>query len=180
MYLYFFGHNKIHYMQSMKQTSKNWKVTDTIIISIFMTARWGCEWGRTGWGGGAGRDRCLGSGWSSGRLGLGGLAAFTGLPLQNHLPGDAGHLTVGHCVHPISARCMNNLYHITAHQNQTFSINDILMALTFDGLIHFACQAGLVLQRKMKSTSGQSLVWEVLRKRKQMFFRNLVWCTKFH
>lgn len=40
------------------------------------------------------------------------------------------------------------------------------MALTFVAQIHFACQAGLVWQRKMKSTSGQNLVWEVLERRK--------------
>lgn len=31
-------------------------------------------------------------------FGLPAVAGFAELPLQNHLPGDAGHLAVGHCV----------------------------------------------------------------------------------
>lgn len=47
----------------------------------------------------------------------------------------------------------------------------MLIVLTFDAQIHSACQAGSVLQRKMKSTNGQNLVWEVLERRQWMLFR---------
>lgn len=36
-------------------------------------------------------------------LGLPAVAGFAELPLQNHLPGDAGHLAVGHCVGSVPA-----------------------------------------------------------------------------
>lgn len=47
----------------------------------------------------------------------------------------------------------------------------MLIVLTFDSRIHSACQAGSVLQRKMKSTNGQNLVWEVLERRQWMLIR---------
>lgn len=114
--------------------------------------------------GGRGAQAGLGQGWQRGCLlfGLPAVAGFAELPLQNHLPGDAGHLTVGHCVGSVPAEERNcSDPKSRAHTCTTLAP---VATLTFGDRIHFAGRAGSVWQRKTRSTSDQNLASEVLRR----------------
>lgn len=95
-------------------------------------------------------------------FGLPAVAGFAELPLQNHLPGDAGHLAVGHCVGSVPAAQGKRAQFQDPEHMLTRS--PTVSALTFGGRIHFAGRAGSVWRRKMKSTSDQNLALEALRR----------------
>lgn len=108
--------------------------------------------------------------------------AFTGLSFQNHFLGDAGHLTVGHCVGSVPAT-QTKVTHKKIELNCSWLtqiwLYSYIMTLTFEIQIHSACRAGSVLQRKRKSTSGQNLALEVLQKTWKYLDRSLViWCRE--
>lgn len=92
-------------------------------------------------------------------FGLPAVAGFAELSLQNHLPGDAGHLAVGHCVGSVPAEEGNGSDPKSVHKASA-----PVATLTFGGRIHFAGRAGSVWRRKMRSTSDQNLASEVLRR----------------
>lgn len=94
-------------------------------------------------------------------LGLPAVAGFAGLPLQNHLPGDAGHLAVGHCVGSVPGKGKQAQFQNPEHMH---TLTAPVSTLTFGGRIHFAGRAGSVWRRKMKSTSDQNLALEALRR----------------
>lgn len=109
---------KTYYTQAnMKSKLHKLKVTNTIIISISIYVRdgklrvkGGMGGGGWGWGVWGGREWSLGGRWWRGRLfKLSSFAAFTEFSVHNHFPGDAGHLTVGHCVGSVPATQRNNL-----------------------------------------------------------------------
>lgn len=85
--------------------------------------------------------------------------------VQNHFPGDTGHLTVGHCVGSVPAT--QSIISSTKTRQRTaprqLFCGSELETLTFDFQIRSARQPGSVSQRKMTSTSGQNLASEVLR-----------------
>lgn len=95
-------------------------------------------------------------------LGLAAVAGFAQLPLQNHLPGDAGHLAVGHCVVSVPAGGEGNGSDPKSEHTDATSAH--VAELTFGGRIHFAGRAGSVWRRKRRSTSDQNLASEVLRR----------------
>lgn len=94
-FFFFFGQYKRNYTNR-----KTPQVTGALVISDR-----DCQQDE----GGRGAQAGLGQGWQRGCLlfGLPAVAGFAELPLQNHLPGDAGHLTVGHCVGSVPAEERN-------------------------------------------------------------------------
>lgn len=98
-------------------------------------------------------------------VGLPSVAGFAELSLQNHLPGDAGHLAIGHCVGSVPAEKGNGSdpksEPLHPQECETFTP---VARLTFGGRIHSAGRAGSVWRRKMRSTSDQNPAWEVLQR----------------
>lgn len=118
------------------------------------------------------RWRSLGGSWWRGRqFKLSTFAAFNEFSVQNHFPGDAGHLTIGHCVGsvPATQRTVSSTKPKQGSSSAYMWLCSDFATLTFDFQIHSARRPGSVSQRKMTSTSGQNLAWEVLRRTKYIY-----------
>lgn len=143
-------------------------------------------WRQTEGGGGARVGQEGGAAYKGGSLGgswwrgwwfeLSNFIVFNEFFVQNHFPGDAGHLTIGHCVgsvpatqRKVSCTNLNRNNEENSSSSAVVWLCSYFMTLTFDFQIHSACQPGSVLQRKMTSTSGQNLALEVLRRTKYIY-----------
>lgn len=95
-----------------------------------MMASWG--WG-TGDGGRGGGGTLGGRGsWRRGqRFRLSIFTAFAELPVQNHFLGDAGHLTVGHCVGSVSKTQGRHSFNSQNTINQGFDLTCLTLLYSY-------------------------------------------------